>query len=223
MKTFALAGAVAALSMAFAGAASAAIMVNFVPGPANSPTSGYTVIDDFDTSVGIESSSNIQIGTSHDGNGAPPGNSVPFDTSYLAVLGGGGAGIQFSLLTDKTVGAFEFDWGSIDGFNQLVIHYTNANGTTGKDVITPGTSSFPNLANGDQVADGTNGVFEVSATAGETFDGIVLTSSQNSFEIDNLAIAVPEPATWAMMIMGLGAIGGVLRSRRRKGEALSLA
>ena len=109
MKTFALAGAVAALSMAFAGAASAAVVVQFVPGPAYSPTSGYTVIDNFDTAQGIESSTNIQIGNSDNGNGAPPGNSVPFDTSYLSVLAGGGAGIQFSLLTPKTVGAFEYD------------------------------------------------------------------------------------------------------------------
>ncbi|MDB5423208.1 MAG: hypothetical protein JWQ29_624 [Phenylobacterium sp.] len=29
--------------------------------------------------------------------------------------------------------------------------------------------------------------------------------------------AVPEPATWAMMILGLGAIGGALRARRRRG------
>ena len=27
--------------------------------------------------------------------------------------------------------------------------------------------------------------------------------------------AVPEPATWAMMILGFGLIGGVLRARRR--------
>lgn len=31
--------------------------------------------------------------------------------------------------------------------------------------------------------------------------------------------AVPEPATWAMMIIGFGAAGGVLRSRRRDATA----
>lgn len=34
--------------------------------------------------------------------------------------------------------------------------------------------------------------------------------------------AVPESATWAMMIFGFGAIGGLLRARRRPKEALSL-
>lgn len=33
--------------------------------------------------------------------------------------------------------------------------------------------------------------------------------------------AVPEPATWAMMIVGLGGVGAVLRSRRRAGPSLA--
>lgn len=32
--------------------------------------------------------------------------------------------------------------------------------------------------------------------------------------------AVPEPATWAMMLVGFGAIGGALRRRRPQGESL---
>ncbi|WP_293901331.1 PEPxxWA-CTERM sorting domain-containing protein [Phenylobacterium sp.] len=35
--------------------------------------------------------------------------------------------------------------------------------------------------------------------------------------------AVPEPASWTMMIAGFGAIGGVLRTRRRKAEVFLLA
>ena len=31
--------------------------------------------------------------------------------------------------------------------------------------------------------------------------------------------AVPEPATWAMMLMGFGALGTVLRQQRRRGVA----
>jgi hypothetical protein len=38
-----------------------------------------------------------------------------------------------------------------------------------------------------------------------------------NFGVDNVAItvAVPEPASWAMMITGFGLVGGALRSRRR--------
>ena len=44
---------------------------------------------------------------------------------------------------------------------------------------------------------------------------MVLRSSSNSFESDNFAVAaVPEPATWAMMIMGFGTIGALMRRRQ---------
>ena len=35
--------------------------------------------------------------------------------------------------------------------------------------------------------------------------------------------AVPEPATWAMMLVGFGMIGGVTRYRRRKPTSVSFA
>lgn len=46
-------------------------------------------------------------------------------------------------------------------------------------------------------------------------------SGQNSFEIDNIASAAPEPGTWAMMILGFGFAGMGLRSRRRGKLALA--
>ena len=44
-------------------------------------------------------------------------------------------------------------------------------------------------------------------------------SRPNSFEVDNLAGrhgGVPEPATWALMIMGFGMAGGLMRAQRRR-------
>jgi len=212
MKMKLFAAAAASLLLAAAGSANAAVITTFGPGDA-SPEAGYTVIDNFDTGLGLFGAfgNGYLLTTNHDGQGAPPANSIPYDTNYLSVLGGGGVSLDFSALTPVTVHSFEFDWGSIDSYNTLVIH-----SSAGDVTIIPGSASFPNDANGNQVAPGTNGLFKVVGTEGETFSGISLSSGSNSFEVDNLAIAgVPEPATWAMMFLGLGGLGAALRTRRR--------
>jgi hypothetical protein len=43
-----------------------------------------------------------------------------------------------------------------------------------------------------------------------TFDGVIGNGDAD------FVISVPEPATWASMLGGFGALGGALRSRRRK-------
>lgn len=201
-----MAGAIFAAALATAAPASAAVVFNFVPGGA-SPTGGYTLVNTFDNATGI-SGSGFQIKTPPaDNDGAPPANSIPAGTSYLSVLGGGTATIDFA----SAVSAFQFDWGSIDDYNTLTISSTGAD-----PVIVPG-SNFINPANGNQMSPGTNGLFTVYGTAGETFNSITLTSSGNSFEIDNLATsvsAVPEPGAWALMITGFGLAGAALRRRR---------
>ena len=48
----------------------------------------------------------------------------------------------------------------------------------------------------------------------DTVNQIVLRSAGDSFEVDNFAGAVPEPTTWALMIMGFGGVGAMVRRRR---------
>lgn len=204
MKKLLLAGAVCVAAMASAASANAAVLFSFAPGGA-SPSSGYTVINTFDTAAGIGGSGfQIKVPPA-DNDGAPPANSMPSGTPYLSVLAGGTATITFA----SAVSAFQFDWGSIDDYNTLTIN------STGQDpVIVPG-SNFINPANGDQVSPGTNGLFTVWGTSGETFNSITFSSSGNSFEVDNLAVsAVPEPGAWALMIGGFGLTGAALRRRR---------
>jgi hypothetical protein len=58
------------------------------------------------------------------------------------------------------------------------------------------------------------------------FDRIDITQNGGGgFELDNITIgkgpgAVPEPASWAMMIVGFGVTGAVLRSSRRRKNAI---
>lgn len=198
-------------ALALVGApASAAAVISFEAGLAT-PSAGYTVIDTFDDLSGVT----VNYGTvliktpPADTVGAPPANSVPAGTSYLSVLGGGSATINFEPGTTS----FQFDWGSIDSYNTLTVV-----SSTGSYVFKPGSSSFPNAANGNQHLPGTNGRVTVwGNVGGETFSSITLTSSSNSFEIDNLATAaVPEPATWAMLITGFGLVGFAARRRERR-------
>ena len=42
-----------------------------------------------------------------------------------------------------------------------------------------------------------------------------------AFVFTNVATAVPEPATWAFLMLGVGAIGVAMRSRRKAGLALA--
>ena len=205
MRLRILGAAIAAPLLLSAAPAGAAVMWSFAPGLA-SASAGFTVINTFDTTAGI-TGSGFQIKTPpSDKFGAPPANSIPSGTPYLSVLGGGSATIGFS----EPVHAFQFDWGSIDRFNTLTVDWTS-----GEQTIVPG-ANFINAANGNQTSAGTNGLFTIWGTAGETFQGFTLASGSNSFEIDNLAIgggAVPEPAAWAMMIMGFGGVGAMMRRR----------
>lgn len=210
MKLRLLALAATAATALVASSANAAIVFTFIPGGA-SPAGGFTVIDTFDTADGL-TGSNFQIKVPPaDGEGAPPANSIPSGTAYLSVLGGGSATYTFA----GDVMAFEFDWGSVDSYNTLTINSTGAD-----PIIVPGLS-FANAANGNQVDAGTNGLFRVTGTAGEHFNSITFSSTGNSFEVDNLAVSagVPEPASWALMILGFGGAGAALRSQRRRSAA----
>lgn len=205
MKSHRIISAAAALlaGLTVASTANASVQITFDAGLAT-PAPGYTLVNTFDSAAGL-TGTNFQIKVPPaDTNGAPPANSIPSGTPYLSVLSGGSATYTFA----APVTAFQFDWGSIDTYNTLTI---NGSSST---IIVPG-SNFINPANGDQVSAGTNGRFTVSGTAGETFTSVTFSSSGNSFEVDNLAVAgaVPEPATWALMMLGFGGLGAAMRRK----------
>lgn len=74
------------------------------------------------------------------------------------------------------------------------------------------SGGFCNFTNAGVAFAGTAFSIDFGGTAGQTgYDNITFGS--------DVAGAVPEPSTWAMMLVGFGAVGGALRSSKRKRKA----
>ncbi|MEO7410613.1 MAG: PEPxxWA-CTERM sorting domain-containing protein [Sphingomicrobium sp.] len=86
-----------------------------------------------------------------------------------------------------------------------------------------------NLVNSGNFTINGGGFTNFSGLAGTfdrlTFDGI---NGEGGFQLDNINLravegAVPEPSTWAMMLIGFGAVGYSMRRRRRSGGTAQIA
>ena len=208
-----LAGATA---VAVAASASAATTVSFNGGSGALPANA-TIVEDFESfapgTPGAAIGPNAFVyNDSVSGQSARP--AFGSTGNFATVLSGGSYSIDFG-----PTKAFSFVLGSLDTYNTLTLKYENGTSQSyiGGQIINDLT--FPS---GNQISGETNGVVTYSAASGPRIVGAVFQSSQNSFEVDNLATgAVPEPATWAMMIGGFGLVGAV--SRRRSRQAVAYA
>ena len=207
---------VASLIALAAGSASAATVVTFT-GYQFGLNSGETLVTNFDgapigLAPGYTAGGNASLLTGTSGEGAAPAFSPVLDdtTQYLSVKGG-----QFFTLSTPSIREISFYIGSLDAYN--TISFTGAGGFsqsfTGTQ-LTAATAAF-DMANGNQTAGNTNGRYTFAFD--QNVNGVRLDSTSNSFEVSNIgAIAgVPEPGSWALMILGFGGVGAVLRSKRR--------
>ncbi len=130
-----------------------------------------------------------------------------FGGNFLAA--GPQAGQPATLTFVQPLSNLSFLWGSPDTYNVLTL-------TTNQNVYTY-TASGLNFAvtNGDQSF---SQYVQFAASAGETISSVSFNNSQpvDAFETANFSVtAVPEPATWAMLMLGFGMVGGAARYRRR--------
>jgi hypothetical protein len=102
-----------------------------------------------------------------------------------------------------------FLWGSPDVYNVLTV-LTDQNSYS----FTTATLNFA-VRDGNQAF---SQYVQFAATAGETIRSLTFTNvpSVDAFEVANFTVtAVPEPATWGMMLLGFGMVAGAARYRRR--------
>lgn len=188
------------------GSAANAVMSDTFAAGASGFQSGDTPLNDFSDCSGL-----VLTGTGTGcytgltpGIAAPPAGDL---SQYLAVLNGGSATFVFGAAKQ-----ISFDVGSVDDFNSVTVTLLGI----GAPFTLTGSALTGNVADGNQFSSLTNGRLTIFGTAGEAFTGLVLSSTGNSFEIDNLATrdAVPEVSSWALFLAGFGAIGAVARRRR---------
>jgi PEP-CTERM motif len=90
---------------------------------------------------------------------------------------------------------------------------TSFDGAAGKSIIVLSANNVGSYADGDMTPIGASS--HKLAAESEKLAVAALTSP------GYLPASVPEPAVWALMLLGAGSIGGALRSRRRTAPAIN--
>ena len=151
--------------------------------------------------------------------GTNPNNATPFgdNTEYLSIgadngQGKSGAG-EATFTMSHAAHYFGFLWGSVDTYNSLSFYDKLGNkiaSFTGADMPT------------DNGAQNSTGTFYANFTSSVAIWKVVMTSTANAFEVDNIAIsAVPLPA--ALPLFGAALAGMGVMGRRRRAKALRAA
>ena len=198
----------AALALALAAAPAWAASVNVTFANGGSPTASDDIFQNFNsTPVGTSLGTNAAVynGTTSGIAARPAFGSTG---NYGAVLGeptDGSAHFAFG-----PTGSFGFTLGSLDTYNALQLFFDDLSSVTLTSGQIINGMSFPS---GNQSSNNSNGFVRIYGV-GANLVGATFKSTSNSFEFDNLATGVPEPTTWAMMILGLGVAGAAMRRRQ---------
>ena len=156
-----------------------------------------------------------------------PANAAQFMFSFTTstqLFGGAvtGSGVFTTSNTSTTVGG------------QTAFAITSVTGTVNGSAIVAPTGSYGNyFTTGPSFLDGTGTTFSTAAGNTVTFfnqssNGIyrvnTFSPGSSSFvSASSSAVApVPEPASWALLIMGFAVLGGALRTRRPRLAALAV-
>jgi hypothetical protein len=134
---------------------------------------------------------------------------------YIGIVNGGEYTID--LLAAAGARFFSFAFNNLDQNDKLTLYY--ANGTT-QDILGFDILNGPSIIGGQNshdVPDQPNDWGRVSYDMGSNspITKATFSSGSGTWYIDSIAWAAPEPATWALMILGFGLAGWQIRRRRR--------
>ncbi len=135
--------------------------------------------------------------------------------AYTPFLAGGGA-YQLDLVGNGSTGAISQSFATVLGQTYRVVLNYSANGSGRQAEVLVDGNAVGSLINGNPAkwqkftttfaGTGATTVFTINETIGGGFGGVAL---------DNIAVnAVPEPATWALMLGGFGMVGFAMRKRQ---------
>ncbi len=152
--------------------------------------------------------------------GVPTLQASPFGNGdaarlYLSASGNGG---NITLTSQTGIrNELAFLWGTVDAGD-----FRNRIFTDGNQAITGSMILAECAAEGFSCTDGQTNVF-VKITGLADFTSLTVSDANaNSFEFVPMAAAVPEPATWAMMVLGFAGIGFIAYRKRRENGGLEL-
>ena len=193
----------------------AAALVAVQPAHAAVVIGGFTLdAGGFGTGQGVHSSGS-QAGTTLNAFVNQDGSAVTFSSSDdLSITGSGQATIEGEPLISNLDVLFAKGWDSI------TFNFDNAPGASGTfALLVNGSSLFEGgLGNNCSLCaiSGGQNRFTLSGSGitelAFTFDPAI--SAARQFRVEGVSTgAVPEPATWAMMVGGLGLVGGLMRRR----------
>ena len=118
---------------------------------------------------------------------------------YIALLTGNSA----TLALGGSYDGVEIYVGSLDSYN--TISFSNGLSYTGTQLAAMAGAS----ATGNQTSGASNGLFYFVFSPDEAVTSVTLGSTGNSLEVAGVSVStiVPEPATWAMMLIGFTGLG----------------
>lgn len=234
-----LAAAVSALCAGAVAAPAAAVIVTTAPGaPDPGAAAGEILLVSFDVAnvAGVTDFNSGAVMTASGSNGSRAAPAGTLKGGVYRSLGTGASSLfDFSAWTGgRGLRSASFYWGSVDTYN--FVDFLNGAGTV---IGSIGGGKLP-MANGNQSLRDTNRRVFFGFDPSENVMALRLRSTGVAFEFDSIAAraidpivprspnfnaagpatgAVPEPATWAMLIIGFCLVGAAMR--RRKPAAVS--